>query len=114
MPVPKTSTDLNNLFDTPENEVRLAGKLGNMEPITKAHIVDHAPDGLFGRSVLGTDFPHVLGAAFGGEIISHTAKSSGRSVISFSRFPSTIIRTKLLESSMPNFSTVLISSGRAK
>lgn len=44
----------------------------------------------------------------------YTAKSSGRSLMSRRRFPSTRVRSMLIASSFSVLSTALISSGRAK
>lgn len=77
--MPEASAHFDDFLQAAKNEIGLARKMGNVQSIPEAHAVDEFADDHFGRGVLRTDFPHVLGAVFEGELIGHTARSSGRS-----------------------------------
>src|SRR5664280_972386 len=99
MLMPKTASHLDYPAEPWEDKVGLSREFGNVQTESEAHIVDNAPNGHFGRCIAAADTPHVLGPVLGCQPVGHTARSRGRSAMSFSRFPSTMILTRLAESS---------------
>ena len=114
MLVPETPPDFNDLFEPREHQIGFAGKFRGMKPVAVAHSVNKLAHDQLRRRIFASDSAHVCGTPFWSKCIGHTAKSRGRSAISFSRLPSTMILTKFAESSAPIRSTLAMSSGRAK
>lgn len=112
--VPEAASDFDDPVQPGQHEIRLTGKVGDMEPIAESHAMNETAHQEFRRCVLRPDLPHVFGTAFWSEFVGHTAKSSGRSEMSFNRFPFTIMFSASSESESPNSFTVSRSSGRAK
>lgn len=112
--MPKTTAHFDYLAEATEDKIGFAWKAGQMKAIAVAQCVDQAPDDHFGRCVLGTDLPHVLGAALRSELVRHTAKSSGRSAMSFNRLPPIMMSRASSESDKPSSLTAPCNSGRAK
>ena len=114
MLMPEAASNFDDLVDPGKDEIGFAGEGSNMKPVPEAHAVNQAAHQHFWRCILRQDFPHVFGATLWIEIVCHTAKSSGRSEISFNRFPLTIISSDSSESDSPNSFTVSRNSGSAK
>jgi hypothetical protein len=100
--MPEATAHFNNLSESREHEIGLTRKFRYVEAVAKAHRVNNSADDKLWGSVLIPNAPHILRAAIGRKSVGHTARSSGKSLISFKRFPSTIIFTRLAESSEPN------------
>ena len=114
MLVPKTPPNFNDLLEPGKHQIGFAWKFLGMKPVAVAHSVNKLAHDQLRRRVFASDSAHVYGTPFWSKCIGHTAKSRGRSAISFSRLPSTMILTKFAESSAPIRFTLAMSSGRAK
>lgn len=112
--MPEASTHVDDPAEPRKHKVRFSWELGHVETIPIAHAVNDAAHRYFRRCIFGADQPHVLRAPLWGKVVSHTARSSGRSEMSFSRSPLTMILTRFAESSASNCFTAAMSSGRAK
>lgn len=114
MLMPEAATNFYDFLEPGKDKIGLARKVGDMEPIAESHAMNETTHQEFRRCVLRPDLPHVFGTAFWSEFVGHTAKSSGRSEMSFNRFPFTIMLRDSSESESPNSFTVSRNSGRAK
>jgi len=112
--MPEAPSNLDDATKPGEDQVWLPREPGDVQAKAEPHSVYEPPNRKFRIRVLGTDLAHVVGAPFWREIIGHTAKSKGRSEISFRRFPSTMMLTRFAGSSAANFPKPTISSGSAK
>lgn len=107
---------------TDENNVRLAGKLFSMNPVAcKAQAPKQTAHYQFWAGILATNCPHVGASLFCRNFVhlsivylSYTAKSSGKSLMSFRRLPSTITFSFAASSFMRLLMTVFCNSYRAK
>ena len=114
MLVPETASHLNDFLEARENEIWLAGKLRDVKPVAEPHGVNESSHGDLRCGVLCPDPAHVFRPALRRKRVSQTARSSGRSEMSFRRFPFTIIFRASSESDNSNSFTVSSNSGRAK
>ena len=112
--MPKATADFDNFPKPGKNEIGRAGQFGLMQPVSKSHPVHKTAYRQFSLGVLGPYPPHVFRTAFGANFVGHTARSSGRSAMSFSRFPFTIILSISSESAKPKAFTAAANSGKAK
>src|SRR5579859_523113 len=112
--VPEAAAHFDDLPQACKDKVRFPRERRDVEPVTESHSVHQPAHGQLRRSVLRPDVSHVNGATLGRKFVGHTAKSKGRSAISFKRLPSASILTTLRASSFLSFSTLAISSGKAK
>src|SRR4051812_8262195 len=106
MLVPKAAPHFDNLLQSWKYEVRFTGKICGVEPITIPHSVNDTPNKKFRRCIRSPDLPHVFASPLWSEFVGHTAKSRGRSEMSFNRFPSTIMFRASSESANSNSFTV--------
>jgi len=70
MAVPETPVNENNLSKPPEYQIGLARKIRRVQPVAKAHCVDHSPYGHF-RACIHTMHAGHVGAAFDGAKFIH-------------------------------------------
>ena len=103
MLVPKAAPYLDDFPQGGKDEIGFTGQLRYMEPVAESHSVHEPTDSQFRRSMLRPDVAHVSGATLRRKFVGHTAKSKGRSEMSFNRLPSVIILTMLTLSSAPSF-----------
>jgi hypothetical protein len=64
MLVPKATPNLDDLLETREHKVGLAGQRSYMKPVSEADSVSEPPNDLFGRRIRTSDAPHVLRPPF--------------------------------------------------
>lgn len=114
--MPKTSVHKDDCLAPRENQVRFARKIRAMETKTISEGMGHAPNDKFGCGVLALDSPHIFTAAnrTHADSLCYTAKSNGRSEMSLSLLPSTMIASRSSASPFPSSRTAATSSGRAK
>ena len=70
MPVPEAAVNEDDFVKPPEDQIRLAGKIRDMQAVAEAHRVDHTANGHFRRCIHAAYSRHV-GAAFGGGQFIH-------------------------------------------
>ena len=105
--------DLNHSLEPGKDQVGLARQVLYMETEPETHRMAQLSDRHFRRSVAGADAAHVLRTPFWGKTIGHTAKSSGRSEMSLTLFPLTMMFKISLESASRKLRVESMSSGSA-
>lgn len=116
--MPEATVHEDDLTMAGEDQVWLARQILPMQPETKPEPMSRAAHHEFRLGVAGTNTAHIGAAAFWAEEVGHStyiARSSGRSAMSRSRLPDTMVSTNSRdESSTPDCSKLLRSSGNAK
>jgi hypothetical protein len=114
MLVPETASHLNYFLQSRKDEIWFARKVRYVKPVAEPHRVNEPAHCDLRCGVLRSDLAHVFRAALRCEWVSQTARSSGRSEMSFKRFPFTMIFSASSESDNSNSLTVYSNSGSAK
>src|SRR5882672_4218829 len=104
MLMPKASPHFDYLAQPGKHEVWLARKSRYVQSVSKTHSMNKPPHSHLGRCVFRPNLAHVLRTASWSQTVCHTARSRGRSAMSFSLLPRTIIFNASSESANPNSS----------